>query len=189
MSKERKTGRCRNCGIPISRRAKFCNEHTDRRSIGHKVSIEARRRIGLAHKGKILSESTLKKLRNTQFKKGLIPWNKGKPFLALRAEKNHNWKGGITGWQRKIRTSLEYKLWRRAVFERDGFKCIWCGAKSQKGIKVYLHADHIKPFAYYPELRFAIDNGRTLCKECHKTTETFGSRTKSIEPPKHIKEE
>ena len=42
--------------------------------------------------------------------------------------------------------------------------------------KVYLYSDHIKPFAYFPELRLDIDNGWTLCEDCHKETETYGVR-------------
>jgi hypothetical protein len=77
--------------------------------------------------------------------------------------KNWAWKGGITPLLMKLRRSQEYKLWRTAVFERDNYTCIWCG--DDKGGN--LEADHIQEFAYYPELRFAIDNGRTLCKKCH----------------------
>lgn len=80
-----------------------------------------------------------------------------------------NWKGGKTEAGKLIRNSKEYSLWRTAVFERDNFTCVWCYEKGGK-----LEADHIKPFAYYPELRFAIDNGRTLCINCHKKTETYG---------------
>lgn len=86
------------------------------------------------------------------------------------------WKGGITPLNFKIRNSYEYKLWRTAVFERDSYTCVFCGIKSGNGKAIVLHADHIKPFSLYPELRFAIDNGRTLCKPCHLTTETFAGR-------------
>lgn len=86
---------------------------------------------------------------------------------------SHFWKGGITPMNKVIRQSYEYKLWREAVFKRDNYTCVWCGFKG------YVQADHIKPFALYPELRFAIDNGRTLCVPCHKTTDTFAGRTKS----------
>jgi len=79
-----------------------------------------------------------------------------------------SWKGGATAINKIIRSSLEYKLWRKSVFERDNYTCIWCGQKGD------IQADHIKPFAFYPELRFAIDNGRTLCIICHKTTDTYG---------------
>ena len=46
-------------------------------------------------------------------------------------------------------------------------------AMADNGKKIVLHADHIKPFAFFPKLRFAIDNGRTLCIDCHKKTDTY----------------
>jgi hypothetical protein len=111
-------------------------------------------------------------------KKGKPPWNKGlKGYLA--GDQHYNWKGGITPENAAIRNSLELKLWRESVFARDEFTCVLCFAKSGNGKKIILHADHIKPFCLYPELRTAIDNGRTLCVDCHKATATFGSKARA----------
>lgn len=98
---------------------------------------------------------------------------------SKKGEKNPNWKGGISPKNILIRNSSEMRLWRKSVFERDNYTCIWCGARNGNGKAVILHADHIKPFCDYPELRFAIDNGRTLCIDCHKKTSSYGFK-KSI---------
>lgn len=90
---------------------------------------------------------------------------------ALSGEKNHFWKGGITSINKKIRGSLEYRIWRENVFERDNWTCVFCFKRGGR-----LNADHIKPFAYFPELRLDLNNGRTLCMACHRKTETFGKK-------------
>lgn len=83
--------------------------------------------------------------------------------------KSHFWKGGLTDKNRLLRTGLETRLWREAIFKRDNWTCVDCKVRGGK-----LEADHIKPWSLFPELRFAIDNGRTLCKPCHRKTDTFG---------------
>ena len=93
----------------------------------------------------------------------------------VRGEKNNFWKGGITPINQKIRHSIEYKDWRTAVFIRDNYTCIHCGSRG-----VTLHADHIKPFAYFSELRLVIENGRTLCVPCHEKTPTYKKKKLSI---------
>lgn len=107
-----------------------------------------------------------------QFKVGNKLWNNenNKKNRFKKGELCPAWKGGITPINKLIRKSYEAKLWRKIVLERDKHKCIWCGATEK------LDVDHIKPFAYFPELRFAIDNGRTLCRKCHMTTSTYGNR-------------
>lgn len=81
-------------------------------------------------------------------------------------------KGNKTGWRTSkkllIRASRKYREWRKAVYERDNYICQWCG---ERGCR--LNADHIKSFASYPELRFEVSNGRTLCVDCHKKTENY----------------
>lgn len=87
---------------------------------------------------------------------------------------NANWRGGSTPLNKLIRESWQYKEWRKAVFIRDSYTCVFCGAKGNNTI---LHADHIKQFAFFPKLRLIVENGRTLCKTCHESTDTY-RRTK-----------
>lgn len=75
----------------------------------------------------------------------------------------------------KLRKSWAYTQWRKAIYERDDYTCQFCG---ERGVE--LNADHIKPFARFPELRLSLDNGRTLCVICHRKTPTYGGRTNKI---------
>jgi hypothetical protein len=88
-----------------------------------------------------------------------------------RGKNNPGWIHGKYPENKRIRHTSEYLLWRTSVFMRDNYTCQVCGQHGGK-----LNADHIKPFSLYPELRFAIDNGRTLCIECHRKTDTWGFR-------------
>lgn len=87
----------------------------------------------------------------------------------LVGEKSPSWQGGKTITQLLIRSSAKYKEWRESIFVRDNYVCQLCGQRGGK-----LNADHIKPFALYPELRLEESNGRTLCVPCHRKTNTWG---------------
>ena len=84
---------------------------------------------------------------------------------------NPNYRHGLTDIFHSIRNSARYKKWRIVIFKRDNWTCQICERKGGN-----IEADHIKPFALFPELRFELSNGRTLCRECHKTTPTWGAK-------------
>lgn len=85
--------------------------------------------------------------------------------------------------RRRIRYSKKMADWRKAVFERDNYTCQICSARNGNGKYIVLNADHIKPFAEFPALRFELSNGRTLCVTCHRKTETWGQKRKKA--PSH----
>lgn len=68
---------------------------------------------------------------------------------------------------RKLSSSKKYKMWRRAVFKRDGYQCVLC--KNRK----YIEAHHLLRKWDFPGLMFEVHNGMTLCgpstnvKTCH----------------------
>ena len=162
---------------------------------GKKRTPEQKERMRQAALGRKLSTDTIIKRTKTRRKNG---WHKDiertrrlmsennayarlgvketeetrlKKSVALKGEKNHNWKGGISDQNDRTRKSAEYQIWREQVLKRDNYTCQHCKKRGGK-----LHADHIKPFALHPELRFALENGRTLCIPCHHKTDTHGYR-------------
>ena len=137
---------------------------------GRKVSEETKRKISEAQKGRKLSEEHKKKISESNFKR-----YKEKPFLKeqisekMRGEKSIQWRGGIS---KRCLNNRKYKKWRMTVFMRDNFTCQFCGIRCHIGLGkcIYLEAHHIKSWNQYPELRFDINNGITLCKDCHNLT-------------------
>lgn len=71
-----------------------------------------------------------------------------------------NWRG-LSGKDRLERTRFRDRL-QKKVFERDNYTCQICGERGG-----YLQVDHIKSWSKYVDLRFNIDNCRTLCMSCH----------------------
>ncbi len=129
-----------------------------------RLTEEHKAKIGAAMKGRVFSEATKDKFRGRRHSIE----TREKMSLAQKGENGSNWKGGVSPINERIRQSSEFKQWRMAVFTRDNFTCQKCGAKHIVGFRPQLHPHHIKSFADYPELRFEVSNGVTLCKKCHK---------------------
>ena len=87
--------------------------------------------------------------------------------INVRGEKHYNWKGGISKDVHSI-GEPNYKVWRNAVFERDDWMCRMCGKKN-----CYLEAHHILSWSENPELRYVVENGLSLCRPCHVTTDNY----------------
>ncbi|GAH13905.1 unnamed protein product, partial [marine sediment metagenome] len=135
---------------------------------------ETKEKLKIVQKGKHYSP-------NTQFKKGHKPWhaNKSMPDYYKKSLSNAKLQKPTRYWLGKQRLDmrksinkrnlrhvemgrLEYVNWRRLVFQRDNFTCIVCEKVGGR-----LNAHHLKSWKNYPKLRYKINNGITLCKECH----------------------
>lgn len=166
-------------GIVISKETR---EKISKSSKGKQISKKTAKKISIALTGKKISEKHRENLSKAHrgkyfgngFKKGHANFKNSHRWKC--GKNHHNWKGGITPLNHAIRTSDNYKQWRKSVFEKDNYKCILCREKGG-----YLHAHHIKSFATIIqenniktlqealkcEELWDIKNGITLCKKHH----------------------
>jgi len=108
---------------------------------------------------------------NAIFNSGENHYLYGKKRPYMTKEKHPNWKGGITrkhsGTNKTERIRFRDEI-QKLVLERDNYTCQICGERGGK-----LQVDHIQSWAEYVDLRFDINNCRTLCMSCHYKI-TFG---------------
>jgi hypothetical protein len=135
-------------------------------------TAETREKIRLVLTGKKLSEETKEKCRvaskGNKYAVGYRHTEEEKKKISAASKRfsgplSSNWQGGVTPENNRIRHTIEMRLWRESVFSRDNFTCQKCGKRGSK-----LHSHHILSFAEHPTVRSAIDNGITLCQDCHK---------------------
>ena len=86
----------------------------------------------------------------------------GCPHCCRSGKNSGTWQGGLTSEALTIRHSKRYCDWRDSVFIRDDFTCKICNKRG-----VHIAAHHKNSFSKYPNLRFDITNGVTLCKDHH----------------------
>lgn len=103
------------------------------------------------------------------------PWNKGmvksqypNGFCSTRVRQKED--------PRAFKRTTEYKVFRRQMYERDSYTCQHCGHHSGNGVRCDLELDHIVPVWEAPDRIMDPENVRTLCKACHRKTETFGTK-------------
>ena len=70
----------------------------------------------------------------------------------MRGNRNPWWRGG-----------RNKSTWRQRALERDNYKCQRCGINDPRVLTV----DHIKNKSLHKEDKFKIENGITLCANCH----------------------
>lgn len=72
-----------------------------------------------------------------------------------------------------------FARWKRAICKRDYRACQQCHSKEK------LRAHHILSWKDFPELRFELSNGITLCKICHDKLHKNKTRNNSIHESVH----
>lgn len=160
---------------------------------------ETKRKMSLASKGKPKSNAHRKSLSNAlKGNKNLLGFRfsieSRKKMSNSHLGKNMgynsgNWKGGVSKIDKLCRCMPEYKKWRSDVFQRDNWTCKTCNNNG-----CYVTAHHIISFSNLIKKNniintekareckelWDVNNGITLCEECHKLTDNYAGRCKRL---------
>jgi hypothetical protein len=135
--------------------------------LGYKHSEKARSNMSKGKMGHYVSNET--KLKISMSHKGKPSHNKGRPMPEAQKEKlrlTNKIRWDLLGRKqdkRPLHNCSLYNNWTKVILKRDNYTCTKC-----KKLGGTLNAHHIKSFINYPELRYDLNNGITLCHKCHK---------------------
>lgn len=148
----------------------------------HKMPLKTRNKIRQSMKNivprlKTLIQPKTRLSPKTEFKKGDVPWNKGKTWskktirklrkshLGVNSGPNHYlWISDRTKLKKsQKRNDSAYYEWRKSVWIRDNYRC----ALKDENCSNDIVAHHILGWTEYPKLRYDINNGITLCRFHH----------------------
>ncbi len=183
---------CKNCDAELVRRPcrtkgnNYCNakcqmayEYSvgirDKSTIALKAH-EANRNAPYKPRPDMRGDNNPSKRKEVREKIRLSKLGKKNPMFGKFGKKHHNYKTGASmergkRWGRSI-----YQNWRRKVFERDSYTCQMCEDKRGNN----LNAHHLDSWAEFPERRYDVDNGQTLCEECHTLVHRMLSKLKLV---------
>ena len=113
--------------------------------------------------GKHRSEKTKEKIREKM--RGRIISAETRAKMGFKKENHWHWKEDRTQLQTNEKKHLDcqYREWMFAVKNRDNWKC----KINNSACNGRLEAHHILDWKNYPELRYEINNGITLCHAHH----------------------
>jgi len=141
------------------------------------ITEKTKKKMSEARKGKtpknIKFLNELSKNKNPEWIRKYSEARIGKPRMNMRGENHFNWKGGISLLRNRIQSLFKYRQWRSDVFTRDNFTCQICEIKADHYPKMFYKIRdefNIKSLedAENCEELWNINNGRTLCKNCHR---------------------
>ena len=173
-------------------------ENLSKSLTGRKLTEEQKQKISKANKGRIGYWTGKKRGPQTEEWKRNIGLGCLKHFVSEKTKKRMSMLNQVKfgkehpcykevkkhPFHKLIRETYKYREWRKSIFTRDDYTCVFCGIKG-----AYLEADH------YPKRfidiinEFKIDtldkaldcvslwdinNGRTLCDKCHHKTLSWG---------------
>jgi len=114
-------------------------------------------------------DSIKQKSKETMISTYGVPYNMQRDDMKqmhLIAEKNNFWIDGRNRYSID-RNNSQLKTWRKKVWERDDYTCMVCRKYDYKNKDHTLNAHHFEGYLVDEDSRYDINNGFTLCKDCH----------------------
>jgi len=94
-------------------------------------------------------------------------WKKAHPEVSLRNNINYMSKLGKIFDMNSSEYLHAFQSWSLTIKKLDNYMCKNCDSTEN------LNAHHIQPKSLFPELSLDLDNGITLCVDCHESVHKF----------------